>query len=136
MLNKIRSFLKVDQFVENITGYFEARIELAKLDFKKELASVLAKIVVFSVAIFGAMGMFLSISLALGFWFNQLLDSNYAGFFVLSFFYTGIAALGLYAAKNENLISSLRNSFERQLFSEDININQNGNQDTNTDNDG
>lgn len=136
MLNKISDFLKVDQFIENILGYFDARIELAKLDAKKQFAGVLAKLIVYSVAIFGILGLFLSITLALGFWLNALLSSGYLGFFLVALLYGIITIIGFSAAKSEKWITSLQSKIEHQIFEADKQKESHGDQNTHTDHDG
>jgi|GEM_PF-923370 len=136
MLNKLAGMLKVDQFVENIVGYLEARIELAKLDFRKELAGVLAKLIVLTIAIIGATGLFLSFTMALGYWLNVVLDSSFAGFFVVAGFYAIVTFIGLSVSNNKKWIASLQGKIEERIFAAELEEQKNGNENTNPIDDG
>ncbi len=136
MLNKLAGFLKVDQFIENIAGYMETRIELAKLDLKKEFAGVLAKLIVFSIAIIGILGLFLALTLAIGFLLNELLSSGFLGFFIVALVYGIVTVVGFSAAKNEKWIASLRDQIEKKVFEADLNEQKNGSKNTNSNDDG
>ena len=40
----IAKFLKLDNLMENLTGYVETRIEIMKYDLKEDLSKILAKV--------------------------------------------------------------------------------------------
>jgi len=92
--------LNINQAVENLTGYIEARVEVIKLDIKDQSTRVGVVIIVwFLVGFFGLMALvFLSIAAALllGVW----LDNLAIGFVLIGGVYVGIAAL-LLASKNK-----------------------------------
>lgn len=79
--------LKIDALVENIEGYVEARIELAKLDLKTELSEILVKFI-FSLlmAVFMISCLF-CLNLGLANCLNHWFESTYLGYFILAIFY-------------------------------------------------
>ena len=65
--NSILKFLKLDGFVEILTGYLETRVELLKVEVKEDIAKALAKLSVFFLLafVFILFVFFISITLAL-----------------------------------------------------------------------
>lgn len=72
----ILKLLKLDNLVNNLTGYIETRVELMKLEVREELAKAMAKlsVLVVLVAVGTLFILFFSVALA-------LLLANYVGIF-------------------------------------------------------
>jgi len=84
---KILSFLKVDSIIDDLTAIVEAKIELFKIELKEEAAKVASKVIsviVLAVLVF-LIVLFLSFTIAN--FFNELLESNYWGYAIITGFY-------------------------------------------------
>jgi uncharacterized membrane protein YqjE len=84
--DSIKKFLRIDELIENVSGYVETRIDLVKYEIKEDLARGLSKAVLFlmfGLAIF-LFSLFASLAIAL-----KLSESlGYAGgFAIVSGFY-------------------------------------------------
>ncbi|MBA4054676.1 MAG: hypothetical protein C0490_08200 [Marivirga sp.] len=79
-------FFKMDNLIENITGYVEARIELMKIEMKEEVAKGLAKAFVF-IVITAILTLFvLLISMALAYKIGEAVGT-FGGFAIVAGFY-------------------------------------------------
>ena len=96
----IAKFLKLDNLMENLTGYVETRIELMKYDVKEDLSKILAKVSVLIVVAITAIFFLLFLSIALAVLLGNRIG-YFAGFGIVSLVYV-IAAAILYA-KRETL---------------------------------
>lgn len=85
--SKLFKFLRIDAILENLTGLIEARMALAKLEIKEEVAKVGARIIAGVVLAFllGMIIIFMSITLAT--WLNYLLGSMFLGYLIITGFY-------------------------------------------------
>ncbi len=103
--------LKVEDVVENLTGYIESRIEVIKLDLKNEIthAGVNAGVGII-VGIFGLLTLF-CLTVALGFWLGDVVDSRALGFVLAGAFFLLLSAL-LLASK-----AALQRLVARRVFS-------------------
>jgi hypothetical protein len=82
----IAKFLKLDNLMENLTGYVETRIEILKYDLKEDLASVLSKASVLIAMVLMGLFCLLFISIALAMVISRQLG-YFAGFGLVSLFY-------------------------------------------------
>ena len=64
----IIKFLKLEGFIENLTSYFETRVELLKLEMREDIAKSISKLSIFFLLAFAFVVFILFISLALAFW--------------------------------------------------------------------
>lgn len=74
----------VNEFIENVKGYVQIQIELAKVEAQEQLQSLIKRlIIVLCWVLLGAtILLFLLIGLAL--YLNQVFDSHFVGFFVVA----------------------------------------------------
>jgi len=84
--NSILKFLKLDGFVEILTGYLETRVELLKLEVKEDIAKALAKLLVIVVLVFACVCFVFFSSITLAFWLAQTIGLI-GGFGIVSFLY-------------------------------------------------
>ena len=91
--SKLFRFLKIDVIIEHLTGLIEARLELAKLEIKEEVAKVGARIIAGVVMAFLLVMIIIFLSLSLATLGNSLLDSQYWGYFIVTGFYLLILLL-------------------------------------------
>jgi polyferredoxin len=85
--SKFFKYLKIDAIIENLTGLIEARMELAKLEIKEEVAKVGAKIVAVIVFSFLLVMIIIFFSISVGAMLNGLLESTFVGFAIVTGFY-------------------------------------------------
>lgn len=91
--SKLFKFLKIDAIIENLTGLIEARLELAKIEIKEEVAKTGARIITGIVLAFLAVMIVIFLSMSLATWFNYLLDSVYLGYVIVTGFYLLVLVL-------------------------------------------
>lgn len=85
--SRLFKFLKIDSIVENLTGLIEARLELAKLEVKEELAKIGARIIMLVVFAFLAVMIIIFLSMWMATFFNALIGSMWAGYAIVTGFY-------------------------------------------------
>lgn len=106
--------LGLDNFVNNITGFFETKIELLKLDIQERISSSLTGLVHLVITVLVLFLVVLFLGLALGFGLGSLLNSNFFGFLivgtifgVLLFFLNKKLIKGIIDKEIENSINQL-----------------------------
>lgn len=87
--DSIMKFLKLENLVENVTGFVETRIELMKYELKEDVARVVSKVVLYlAVAlVFTFFLFFISLAIAIklsGMW------GDFWGFATVAFFYIAV----------------------------------------------
>ena len=85
--SRLFKFLKIDSIIENLTGLIEARLALAKLEIKEEVAKVGARIIAGVVFAFLAVMIVIFFSMALSTYLNTILESRWAGYGLVTGFY-------------------------------------------------
>lgn len=94
--SKLFKFLKIDAIIENLTGLIEARMELAKLELKEEVAKAGARIIAGVVLAFLLVMIIIFVSITLATWLNYLLESMFFGYLIVTGFY--LLVLGMLIA--------------------------------------
>jgi uncharacterized membrane protein YqjE len=84
---------KIDNLMESLTGYFEAKVELIKLDVKQEGAKLIATAAVFMIAALIVLLALITLTIGLGALLNKAFDSNYLGYIVIAVVYLIIAGI-------------------------------------------
>lgn len=85
--SKLFKFLRIDAILENLTGLIEARMALAKLEIKEEVARVGARIIAGVVLAFLLVMIIIFMSITLATWLNYLLGSMFLGYLIITGFY-------------------------------------------------
>ena len=75
---------KFDGLIKNLIGYIETKSELYKIEIKQELTRLLAKLIAAVVLGILLIMFLLFLSLTLGNYINQLLDSSFTGYLIIS----------------------------------------------------
>jgi hypothetical protein len=88
----IAKFLKLDNLMENLTGYVETRIEILKYDLKEDLARILSKTSVFMAMLFTGMFFLFFLSTAIAMEIGSHLG-YFGGFAIVSGFYIILGAI-------------------------------------------
>ena len=91
--SKLFKFLRIDAIIENLTGLIEARLALAKLELKEEVAKAGARIIAGVVLAFLLVMIIIFVSITLAAWLNYLLDSMFFGYLIVTGFYLLILIL-------------------------------------------
>ncbi len=91
--SKLFKFLRIDAIIENLTGLIEARLELAKLEIKEEVAKAGAKIVAAIIFSFLLVMIIIFFSISVGAMLNGILESNFLGYAIVTGFYILVLVL-------------------------------------------
>jgi len=91
--SKLFKFLRVDAIIEHLNGLIEARMELAKLEIKEEVSKIGARVIAGVVFAFLLVMIIIFFSIALATWINNLLNSLFAGYFIVTGFYLLVLVL-------------------------------------------
>jgi len=88
----IFKFLRLDNLIDNLSGYVEARIELLKIEIREDIAKVLAQAlgVLIVVCLAGLFILFLSLGFAQ--YLNGIFGKNHVGYWMVAGIY-GIPCL-------------------------------------------
>jgi Putative Actinobacterial Holin-X, holin superfamily III len=107
---KIFKLLRIDNLMENLTGYAEARMELFKLEIREDVAKMLSKAMIYGIlAIFGFLFLiFFSIGLAQ--FLNGFFSHPYIGSWIVAGGY-GVAFLTLIVFRD-----SIDQAFEKRFL--------------------
>ncbi|WP_181304876.1 phage holin family protein [Rufibacter sp. XAAS-G3-1] len=78
---------KSDSIIANLMGYIDTRIDLVKLDLQTKLKSIFVSTI--HGVLLGVVGllMLLFLNIFLAMWLNDLLDSRFWGFGIVTLFY-------------------------------------------------
>jgi len=104
----ILKFLKLDSLANNLTGYFEGRIELMKYEMKEDLARGLAKVSVIMLAALLFTFFLVFISVAVAFKLSESMG-EFNGFGIVASFYL-LLLIGIVLFRN-----SISKSVEKKL---------------------
>ena len=91
--SRLFKFLKIDSIIENLIGLVEARLELAKIEMKEEVAKIGARIIAAVVFAFLGVMIIIFFSFWMATFINSLLESDWAGFAIVTGFYLVILIL-------------------------------------------
>ncbi|MDN4165728.1 phage holin family protein [Cytophagales bacterium LB-30] len=97
-----------DSIIDNLKGYVETQVSLTKIEIKEEVQQSIAKLVsmlLLSVFLFFFL-LFLSAALAL--YLNEILNSPYLGFVLITVFYLILCLLGAWFIKTEKFKSLIQ----------------------------
>lgn len=88
---------KLEQLVEHLIGFLETKSELLKLELKEELIKSTAPLLAWMLNMVLVLMFLLFVSIALGNYFNHLLQSNYWGYVVIAaiFLILGIVLMAI-----------------------------------------
>lgn len=110
--SKLFKFLRVDAIIEHLTGLIEARLEIAKLEVREELAKIGASIIAIVVLSFLGVLIIVFLSFSIATLLNHILDSEFLGYFIITGFYSLVLILLLVF----NVRSWLQNKIEGVLI--------------------
>ncbi|MDN5203954.1 phage holin family protein [Fulvivirgaceae bacterium BMA10] len=82
-----------EKFIKNLIGFVETKIELLKLDVREEISKVLAKLIAIIVLLLLCFLMIIFLSLALGNYLNDILESSFLGYLIVAAVYLILIAI-------------------------------------------
>ncbi|MEM8565005.1 MAG: phage holin family protein [Bacteroidota bacterium] len=116
----ILSFLKLDSIVDRLLKLVESKIEIAKIEIKKDLSHFLAKALVMAILIALGLIFFLFLNLALGFLISAWIGDTYSGFLIISAVYFLLFILFLVAKNYMNIEARIEKKLG-EAFKEKVN---------------
>jgi len=96
-------------FIKNVTGFVSAQIELIKLEIKENMASVMSKLLFVSMVLIILLLIIVFASICLAYYLNQIMDSQYGGFLILSGFYFVVLISLLIVDGRINIANKIKN---------------------------
>ncbi len=85
--DSIFKFLRIDNLIDNLVGYVEARVDLLKIEIKEDIAKVLARALMACAILFLALLFLLFFSVGLAHYINTFFESPYSGYWIVSGIY-------------------------------------------------
>lgn len=83
----LSKFFRIDNLIESLSGYLDARMDLLKLEVRQEISKIISQALVLSLIICLSLLLILFISLGLALFLNRYFDENYVGFWIVAGFY-------------------------------------------------
>lgn len=80
-------FLRLDNLVDNLSGYLETRLELFKIEVREDIGRALAQALTITVIILLAILFLLFFSVGLAHFLNSYFDQPYAGYWIVAGIY-------------------------------------------------
>ncbi len=93
--DRILKFLHLDEIIENLSGYVEARVGLIKVEIREEVAGILSRGLMIMIFFLVGFIFFLFLSFGLANYLNTRLESQFAGYMIVALFF-GLLLLGLF----------------------------------------
>ncbi|MCW5909677.1 MAG: phage holin family protein [Cyclobacteriaceae bacterium] len=83
----IFKFLRLDNLVDNLSGYLETRLELFKIEVREDVARVLAQGLTVTAIVLLSVLFLLFFSVGLAHFLNEFLNKPYAGYWIVAGIY-------------------------------------------------
>ena len=114
MIEKVKDsifkFLRLDNLVENLSGYVETRIELIKIEVREEVVKIISNALMVSVLFLLGLLFLIFLSIAGAIYLNHYLDHSSEGFWIVSGIYGMMGLIIVLFRKN------IGRYFERYLI--------------------
>jgi uncharacterized membrane protein YqjE len=111
--SSLAKFFKLDNLIENLTGYFETKVELIKVEAKEQVASGLSKAITYMIISFFFSLVLIMLSIGVAIALGNVIGP-FGGFAVIATFYLVVGII-LFAKRQ-----SINSHFEKVL-SENMN---------------
>jgi uncharacterized membrane protein YqjE len=98
--DSIFKFLRLDNLVENLSAYFEARVELMKIEMREEIAKVISHGL--TIGLLFLLGLLFLVFFSIGFanYLNSYFNSSTMGFWIVSGIY-GIPGVIMFSFRSK-----------------------------------
>jgi uncharacterized membrane protein YqjE len=83
----IFKFLRLDNLVDNLSGYLETRLELFKIEVREDVAHVLAQALMITVILLLSLLFLLFFSVGLAHFLNSYFEQPYLGYWIVAGIY-------------------------------------------------
>lgn len=83
----IFKFLRLDNLMENVSGYLEARVALIKIEVREEVVKVLSRGIILITILFLAVLFLFFLSFGLAEFLNSVFEDSFSGYWVVGGFY-------------------------------------------------
>jgi len=83
----IFKFLRLDNLMDNLTGYVEARIALLKIEIREDVAKVLARTLMILIVTLLALLFVLFLSIGFAQYLNSIFSKNHVGYWMVAGIY-------------------------------------------------
>jgi len=93
--DSIFKFLRLDNFIENLSGYLETRVELIKLEVREEIAKLLSHALMIGLLLLLGLLFILFISLGWANYLNTHFNDSFSGYWIVAAIY-GLPCLIIY----------------------------------------
>lgn len=101
----------ITNLMDRATAYFKVKADKLKLEIIAKMARIMANIVAFT--FIGLIGLFFLVFLcvALGAYLNEVLESNYQGYFLMSGFFFGLIIIIFFLLRTRKIQNWLETVF-------------------------
>jgi uncharacterized membrane protein YqjE len=101
--------LNLENWINNISGFIEARVELLKLEIKDDVARLLGHALVYGAMMMSFFLVLIFLSIGLAHWVGVLAGASYIGYWAVAGFYGFISIIFLMLRK------TIHRTFEKHL---------------------
>ena len=108
--NKGLNLLNIDRVVEYLSKFIELKLEIYELKIKEQLVEIISGFATLALLVSFSLLMLFFCSLALGFYLNGLLESNFLGLLIVGILYLFVCIL-LFVFKDKIITNSLFQAF-------------------------
>lgn len=91
--NKSLGFLNLDKLFQNISRFIELKLEIYELKVKEQIVVIISSIATLTLILSLGLFMLLFFSLALAYYLNSLLESQFVGFVIIGILYMILAVI-------------------------------------------
>src|SRR6185436_7490325 len=107
--DKIFKLLRLDNLMDNLSGYVETRLELYKLEIREDVAKVLSKALVYSFIMILGMLFLVFFSIGLAHFLNVFFGGSFVGYWIVAGIYA--AALVIFMIFKKGVDRNFENHF-------------------------
>jgi hypothetical protein len=80
----IFKFLRIDNLMDNLTGYVETRAELLKIEIREEVIKIVSRGIIISLTVFFGLLFLFFFSVAFAEYINTFFNNGHAGYWILA----------------------------------------------------
>lgn len=106
IITKVSNYLNAPGLIGSITGFTRAKSEEVKIRIQEKAAAILTKVVIIGAICLVALFLLLFASLTASQYLNEVLDSLYAGYGIVTLFYLLLLII-LFLIKNVKSLNNL-----------------------------
>jgi hypothetical protein len=103
----LAKIFNVDRLIETVTDYIKVRIDLLKVDLIERISGLAALIITFLVIFMLGLFLMAFASLTLASFLNEVLQSNYLGYLIITTFYVILLSIVVFVLRSGKLQSFL-----------------------------